>query len=177
MVQFTIAGQRQTDSQNSSFSGVAVSPPSSLPPARYDIHLKLPLPPFLPLTSLSLGSTHKGAIDSFPHLESSGENKPSWSGEGEIIVLRRHIYQYPSLHLSHIPLFLLFFTASSVKAAPLLRCKYLSLAVVESAKSLQRTEERGMMRTNCMQGGTETRRVSDEAHFFTLSSSHMSMQP
>ena len=149
------------------------------PPSLLHVMISISSCPSLPLTSLSLGSTHKGAIDSFPHLESSGENKPSWSGEGEIIVLRRHIYQYPSLslRLSHIPLFLLFFTASSVKAAPLLRCKYLSLAVVESAKSLQRTEERGMMRTNCMQGGTETRRVSDEAHFFTLSSSHMSKQP
>ena len=37
-----LAEQIQTDSQNSSFSGVAVSPP---PLARYDIHLQLPLPP------------------------------------------------------------------------------------------------------------------------------------
>ena len=44
------------------------------------------------------------------------------------------------IFLPLLPLFLFFFTASSVKAAPLLRCKYLSLAVAESAESLQRTE-------------------------------------
>ena len=133
------------------------------------------LPPSHRLTSPSLGSKHKGAIDSFPHLESS-----AWSGEGEIIVLRRHIYQYPSLpsSLPYSPFPLLFhcFVCKSSPTAEM-QIFIFSRRGISQVTTKNRTEERGMMRTNYLQVGTETPRMSDEAHFFTLSSSHMSKQP
>ena len=80
----------------------------------------------------------------------------------------------PSLHLSHIPLFLFFFTASSVKAAPLLRCKYLSLAVAESAESLQRTEGKRNDENELhagwdgeLDGGCQMRRTFSPSHLHT----------
>ena len=84
----------------------------------------------------------------------------------------------PSLHLSHIPLFLFFFTASSVKAAPLLRCKYLSLAVAESAESLQRTEGKRNDENELhagwdgeLDGGCQMRRTFSPSHLHTWASS------
>ena len=98
---------------------LAVSPPSALPHVMISISS---CPSLLLTVSPSLGCKYKGAIDSFPHLESrGGENKPEWSGEGEIIVLRRHIYQYPSLslHLSHTySPFLLLFHCFVCKSSP-----------------------------------------------------------